>query len=136
MKTLAKGEFSVKRTPQPWDGPQAEGDQSLSRFWLEKEFHGDLDATSFAIMLSASGVEKGSSGYVAIEKVKGRLQDRTGSFALQHSGTMSRGNPSLTITVVPDSGTDELTGLCGEMKITIADGKHSYEFEYSLATIQ
>jgi hypothetical protein len=136
VKTKANGDFSVKRTAQTWDGPQAEGDATLGRFWLEKEFQGDLQATSFAMMLSAGGVEKGSAGYVAIEKVNGSLQGRKGSFVLQHNGTMSRGNPALTISVVPDSGTDELTGLCGEMKINIADGKHSYEFEYSLATIQ
>ena len=136
MKTQAKGEFSVKRTVQAWDGPQAEADPTLGRFWLDKEFHGDLEATSFAMMLSAGGVEKGSAGYVAIEKVTGKLQDRQGSFMLQHNGTMNRGNPTLTVSVVPDSGTGELTGLCGEMKITIAEGKHSYEFEYTLATIQ
>ena len=136
MKVLAKGEFSVKRTAQSWDGPLPEADPNLGRFWLEKEFHGDLEATSFAMMLSAGGVEKGSAGYVAIEKVTGTLQGRKGSFILQHNGTMSRGNPALAISVVPDSGTGELTGLCGDMKINIADGKHSYEFEYTMATIQ
>jgi len=136
MKTQAKGEFSVKRTMQAWDGPQAQADPSLGRFWLDKEFHGDLEATSFAMMLSAGGVEKGSAGYVAIEKVTGKLHNRQGSFILQHNGTMNRGNPSLTVSVLPDSGTGKLTGLCGEMKIMIADGKHSYEFEYSLARIQ
>jgi len=136
MKSQAKGDSSVKRTVQAWDGPQAEADPSLGRFWLDKEFHGDLEATSFAMMLSAGGVEKGSAGYVAIEKVTGTLQGRKGSFILQHTGTMNRGNPALTISVVPDSGTDELTGLSGEMKINIADGKHSYDFEYTLATIQ
>jgi hypothetical protein len=136
MKIKANGEFSVKKTAQSWDGPQAEGDATFGRFWLEKEFHGDLEATSFAMMLSAGGVEKGSAGYVAIEKVSGNLQGRKGTFILQHNGTMSRGNPALTVSVVPDSGTDELTGLCGEMKIIIADGKHGYEFEYTLATIQ
>jgi hypothetical protein len=136
VKTQAKGDFSVKRTAQAWDGPQAESDPTLGRLWLEKEFHGDLEATSFAMMLSAGGVEKGSAGYVAIEKVTGNLQGRKGSFILQHNGTMNRGNPALTVCVVPDSGAGELTGLCGEMKIIIADGKHSYEFEYALATIQ
>jgi len=136
VKTHAKGDFTVKRTVQAWDGPQVEADPSLGRFWLDKEFHGDLEATSFAMMLSAGGVENGSAGYVAIEKVTGNLQGRKGTFVLQHNGTMNRGNPSLAIAVVPDSGTDELTGLSGEMKIVLADGKHSYEFEYTLATIQ
>jgi len=136
MKMKANGDFSVKRTLQAWDGPQPEADPSLGRFWLDKEFHGDLEATSFAMMLSAGGVEKGSAGYVAIEKVTGTLHGRKGSFILQHNGTMNRGNPALAISVVPDSATEELSGLCGEMKIIIADGKHSYEFDYSLATIQ
>jgi len=136
MKTQAKGEFTVKRTMQAWDGPQAEPDPNLGRLWLDKEFHGDLEATSFAMMLSAGGVEKGSAGYVAIEKVTGKLHDRRGSFILQHSGTMNRGNPALTVSVVPDSGTEELTGLCGEMKIIITDGRHNYELDYTLATIQ
>ncbi len=136
MKMQAKGEFSVKRTAQSWDGPMPEAEAALGRFWLEKVFHGDLEATSFAMMLSAGGVENGSAGYVAIEKVTGTLQGLKGTFILQHNGTMSRGNPALAISVVPDSGTGELTGLCGDIKITIAEGKHAYEFEYTLATIQ
>jgi hypothetical protein len=83
-------------------------------------------------MLTAMTPVQGSAGYVAIERVSGTLQGRTGTFALQHSGTMTRGRPQLTISVVPDSGTDELVGLAGQMGITIADGKHSYEFEYTL----
>lgn len=89
-------------------------------------------ATSKGEMLSASTSVKGSAGYVAIERVSGTLHGRSGSFTLQHSGTMTRGAPQLTITVVPDSGSDQLKGLAGKMMITIADGKHSYEFEYTL----
>jgi len=134
MNAKAKGEFSVKMTPQPWS--DSNSDQTLGRFLLEKQFHGDLDGTSSAQMLSAGTVEKGSAGYVAIEKVTGTLQGRTGTFILQHNGFMNRGAPELTIRVVPDSGTGELTGLSGEMSINISDGQHSYDFQYSLATIQ
>ncbi len=83
-------------------------------------------------MLSAMGHVKGSAGYVAMELVTGTLAGREGSFALQHSGTMDRGRPSLSLTVVPDSGTGALAGLAGRMMIIIADGKHSYEFDYTL----
>jgi hypothetical protein len=84
-------------------------------------------------MLSAGTNVKGSAGYVAIERVSGTLRGRKGSFVLQHSGTMTRGVPQLTITVVPDSGTGQLTGLTGKMNINIVDGKHFYDFEYALA---
>ncbi len=84
-------------------------------------------------MLTGGTDVKGSAGYVAIERVTGTLHGKSGSFILQHSGTLTRGAPQLTITVVPDSGTGELAGLAGTMMIIIADGKHSYEFEYTLA---
>ncbi len=84
-------------------------------------------------MLTAGTEVKGSGAYVAIENVTGTLKGHTGSFVLQHSGTMTQGAPQLTITVVPDSGTGQLTGISGKMTITIApDGKHSYDFEYTL----
>ncbi len=102
------------------------------RMSIDKQFQGDLKATSKGEMLTASTNIKGSAGYVAIERVTGTLQGRSGSFALQHSGTMTRGAPQLIITVVPDSGTGQLVGLAGKMTITIADGKHSYDFEYTL----
>jgi hypothetical protein len=127
----AKGAFEVKLTPQATDG-QPEG-APLGRMAIDKQFHGDLEATSKGQMLSAGTAVKGSAGYVAIERVSGNLQGRSGTFVLQHSGTMTRGVPQLTITVVPDSGTDQLTGLAGTMAIQIADGKHSYDFEYTLA---
>jgi hypothetical protein len=69
---------------------------------------------------------------VAIERVTGALHGKQGSFVLQHYGIMDRGAPQLTITVVPDSGTDALAGLTGTMQILIEDGKHSYIFDYSL----
>jgi hypothetical protein len=100
---------------------------------IEKQFHGDLEATSQGQMIAAGTGAKGSSGgYVALERVTGTLHGRSGAFVLQHSGTMTRGAQELSITVVPDSGTGELASLCGKMNIKIAEGKHSYEFDYSL----
>jgi len=128
MSTRAAGSFQVTLTPQDSDG-------MLARMSIGKTFHGDLEASSSGQMLSAGTAVKGSAGYVAIERVEGTLRGRRGSFLLQHSGTMTRGAPALTITVVPDSGTDQLAGLAGTMVIIIADGAHSYEFEYTLPTI-
>jgi hypothetical protein len=101
---------------------------------LDKQFRGDLEATSQGEMLSFMTTTKGSAGYVAIEKVTGTLGGRKGSFVLQHNGTMNRGAPQLSVTVVPDSGTGELVGLAGGMKIVIApDGAHSYELDYTFS---
>lgn len=120
----------MKLTPQ---SPVAGHDASLGRLALDKQLHGDLEGSSRGQMLTAMTAVDGSAGYVAIEKFSGVLQGRSGTFALQHSGTMAGGRQQLTITVVPDSGTGELVGLTGEMGIIIADGKHSYVFDYSLA---
>jgi hypothetical protein len=126
----ASGTFDVKVTPQaPDDKAQ---DASLSRLTIDKQFHGDLAGTSKGQMLAAGTTVQGSAGYVAVEKVTGTLVGRIGSFVLQHSGTMTRGVPQLTITVVPDSGTGQLAGLAGKMTIKIEGGKHFYEFEYTL----
>jgi hypothetical protein len=102
---------------------------------LDKQFRGDLEVSSRGEMLSAGTSVNGSAGYVALERVTGALHDRAGTFVLQHSGTMTRGTPRLSITVVPDSGTGELAGLAGRMAIEIADGEHSYDFEYTIAEI-
>ncbi|HLW51791.1 MAG TPA: DUF3224 domain-containing protein [Candidatus Angelobacter sp.] len=127
----AAGTFEVKMAPQKPDNEVAQA-ANIGRFSSDKVFHGDLEATSKGEMLAA-GDPKVSAGYVAMERVTGSLKGRKGSFVLQHSGTMTRGVPALSITVVPDSGTEELKGLSGKMKIIIAaDGKHSYEFDYSL----
>ena len=83
-------------------------------------------------MLTAGTAIKNSAGYVAIERVTGSLHGRTGTFALQHNATMTRGTGALNIIVVPDSGAGQLVGLAGRMTIIIADGKHSYDFEYTL----
>ena len=100
---------------------------------IDKQFHGDLEASSKGQMLSMLSSVKGSAGYVAMERVTGTLHGHSGTFALQHTGSMNRGEPSLNITVVPDSGTGDLAGLTGKMEIIIADGKHSYVFDYALA---
>jgi hypothetical protein len=130
MITRASGEFVVKMMPQPAD--ESTG-TAVGRMTIDKQFHGELEGTSKGQMLAVSTAVQGSAGYVAMEQVEATLHGRRGTFALQHSGTMSRGEPLLSVTVVPDSGTGELAGLSGRMTIEIADGKHSYEFEYTLA---
>jgi hypothetical protein len=101
---------------------------------IDKHFKGDLDANSKGQMLSSSTEVEGSAGYVAIERISGTLNGHRGTFVLQHNGIMNRGVSQLTISVVPDSGTGELVGLAGTMTITITDGRHSYDFEYSLGS--
>ena len=123
----ASGTFEVKVTPQ---APEEGDDSGIGRLALDKLFHGDLEATSRGQMLALSTAVEGSAGYVAMEQVSGTLHGKNGKFALQHFGKMTRGKPNLNVTVVPDSGTDALTGLSGRMEIIIAEGKHSYEFEY------
>jgi len=135
MTTQAKGAFTVKMTPQAWS--ENSSDHTLARFLLDKQYLGDLEAASTGQMMSAGSGAQGSSGaYVALEKVTGSLQGRKGSFVLYHLGIMNSGVPDLKISVVPGSATDELSGLAGSMTIQIADGKHSYEFAYTLATTQ
>lgn len=130
MNPVAKGSFVVQLRSLPFEGRQESS--RLARWSIDKQISGDLVATTAGQMLSAMTETKGSAGYVAIEHVDGVLHGRRGTFVLQHSGTMDRGSPGLSVTVVPDSGTGELTGLTGEMKIIIADGHHSYEFSYLL----
>jgi hypothetical protein len=126
----AKGTFEVKITPQTPDGKFE--DATLGRMTIDKQFHGDIEGTSKGQMLTGMTEVKGSAGYVAMEKVTCKLQGRSGSFILQHSATMDRSVPALSVTVVPDSGTGELLGIIGKFNIIITDGKHSYEFEYNL----
>jgi len=130
MTSHARGTFDVKITPQP--AQDDVGDPAIGRMALDKEFHGDLQARSKGQMLALRTGVEGSAGYVAIERVTGSLAGRTGSFALQHSGTMRRGTPTLLLHVIPDSGTGQLAGLDGTMAIVIADGQHRYEFDYVL----
>jgi len=130
MTRRASGEFEVKLSPLP--APTQPDGALMSRMALDKKFHGDLEAVSQGEMLAAGTAIKGSAGYVALERVTGTLHGRRGSFTLQHSATMNRGTPMLTVIVVPDSGVDELTGIAGRMAIRIAENKHFYEFEYTL----
>jgi hypothetical protein len=125
----ATGTFNVKLTPQ---AGTSGGEPAVGRMTIDKQFHGDLEATSRGEMLAVMTTVQGSAGYVAMEVVSGTLAGRRGTFALQHSGSMDRGTPSLSVQVVPDSGTGELAGLAGAMRIIIADGKHSYEMDYRL----
>jgi hypothetical protein len=125
----AAGPFDVKVIPadDKFDDPL------LARMTIDKQYHGELEGTAKGQMLTAGSAAKGSGAYVAIEKVTGTLQGRTGTFVLQHSGTMTQGAPQLNITVVPDSGTGQLAGIAGKMNIKIAEGgKHFYDFEYTL----
>ena len=126
----ATGTFEVKLVPQTDD---KSGDASLGRMTIDKQFHGDLEGTSKGQMLTGMTETKGSAAYVAIEKFSGTLKGRTGTFILQHMGTMNRGEPHLTVTVVPDSGTGQLAGLSiANFTLKIDEGKHSYEFDYTL----
>jgi len=126
----ATGTFEVVLQPLAIDA--AHEGVAFGRLAIDKRFQGDLVATSRGEMRSAGTAVKGSAGYVAIEWVSGTLHDQRGTFALQHSGTMNRGAPTLSVTVVPDSGTDGLVGLSGRMSIIIESGRHSYVFDYTL----
>ncbi len=125
----ATGTFEVKLDPQPAD--ENSGGAAISRMLLDKQFHGDLEGTSKGTMLSAGSPAKGAGAYVALELVTGTLKGQRGTFVLQHTGTINNGVPQLNITVVPGSGTGQLTGLSGKMNIIITQGRHSYDFDYT-----
>ena len=126
MSEQASGSFDVELAPETSPG------DPIGRFSITKRFHGDLEASSTGAMLTVHGEVKGSAGYVAMERVTGTLGDRTGSFALQHSGTMDHSRPTLAVTIVPDSGTAGLAGISGDMSIDNTDGRHAYVLRYSL----
>src|SRR5882672_2314671 len=127
-KQRITGPFEVALKPQA-DDPSV-GDPAVGRMSLDKQFHGELEAVSKGQMLGVRTAVKDSAGYVAMERVVGSLGGRSGSFVLQHSTTMNRGKPQQSVTVVPDSGTDQLVGLAGSMTIDVTGGKHLYNFEY------
>lgn len=132
MSQHVTGPFDVKITPQKPDTQIARA-ANLARLTIDKRYHGDLEAIAKGEMLAAQTEVKGSAGYVALERVTGKLKGRSGSFVLQHNGTMNRGTAELAVTVVPDSGAGELRGLSGKMRILIApDGAHSYEFDFKI----
>jgi Protein of unknown function (DUF3224) len=128
----AEGTFDVKNAPLPAD--DAVSGTSIGRYGLDKQFHGDLEATSKGEMLAAGNPATGTAGYVAIEQVTGALHGLSGTFALQHFGTMEDNRFELTVKAVPGSGTGELSGISGAMTILITNGKHSYKFNYTLPT--
>ncbi|WLT30266.1 DUF3224 domain-containing protein [Geothrix sp. PMB-07] len=131
MNHLAKGTFDVKVVPLT-EGVRS-GVWSPQRMSIDKRFQGDLEGTSQGEMIAAMTEVKGSGGYTAIEQVRGTLQGRSGSFLLQHSAVMSKGVPGeWRVAVIPDSGTEGLKGLSGQLTITIKDGQHSYVLEYAL----
>ena len=127
----ATGPFEVKLSPQA--PTPAIASTNIGRQTLDKQFHGDLEAISLGEMMAFMSGTPGSGAYVALERVDGTLHGRRGSFVLQHTGVMNRGVPSLSVMVVPDSGTGELAGLSGAMMIHIENRRHSYTFEYALA---
>lgn len=130
MAQQALGTFEVQANRQPpYDAAPG---ATLARVRLTKQFQGDLEATSTVEMLSAITQVQGSAGYVAIERVEGSLRGNAGTFVLQHSGLMTRGTPTLSVVVVPDSGTGALRGLSGSMRIDIRDGQHAYTLDYEL----
>ncbi|WP_029012248.1 DUF3224 domain-containing protein [Niveispirillum irakense] len=130
MDLHATGAFEVSMKP---DGtPDAADGTTLGMMLLDKRFHGPLDAVGKGRMLTAMTGTEGSAVYVAVERVTGTLQGRQGSFVLRHVGTMDRGHQHLSISVVPDSGTGDLVGITGEMRIKITNGDHFYDFNYSL----
>ncbi len=129
MTTRVSGTFEVKLAPQAME--EGEGG-AMGRMSIDKQFHGPLQGTSKGEMLMAGTKVEGSAGYVAIERVTGTLDGRTGTFVLLHYGVMNRGAPTLTVTVVPDSGTGQLAGLTGSMTVDVSGGKHAYTMEYAL----
>lgn len=131
LRTRATGTFEVKLSPLTVADTALSA--VLTRMSIDKDYTGDLEGTSKGEMLTGMTAVKSSAGYVAVERVSGTLHGRTGTFILQHAGTMTRGVTALTVTVVPDSGTGQLVGLTGSMSITITpDGRHSYDFNYTL----
>lgn len=131
-KEKISGPFEV--TLNPLDPYNKNSDSRLGRMSVDKQFHGDLEATSKGEMLTAMTSIDGSAAYVAVEHIVGNLRGRKGSFAFAHLGIMNRNVPNLTVVVVPDSGTEELKGLSGKMNVIIENGKHSYVFEYELGS--
>jgi hypothetical protein len=129
----AAGEFDVTMRPERMS-VDASG-FGLGRMVLDKQYHGALEASGNGEMLSFMGAVQGSAGYVAMERVEGVLDGKRGGFTLQHNGIMDRGHPSLSVLVVPDSGSGELTGLSGKLAIRSENGQHHYEFEYLIAAI-
>jgi len=129
MSHHARGTFEVQ--VQPLAAPDIPG---VARYSIDKTIHGDLEATTKGEMYTAGDPKAGAAGYVAVETVTGKLDNKTGSFVLQHFATMDASGPNMIVKIVPGSGTGELKGISGAFTINIADGKHSYDLEYQLPT--
>jgi hypothetical protein len=130
MTQHARGTFDVQLAPMPADAyADATG---MGRMTIDKQFRGDLTGTSKGQMLTGMGTVKGSAGYVAIERVTGTIGSRSGTFILQHSGSMARGAQTLAITIVPDSGTEGFAGIAGTFLLTIEGKEHRYDLQYTL----
>jgi hypothetical protein len=129
MSHHARGTFEVK--VQPLSPPDVPG---VARFSIDKTIHGDLEATTKGEMYTAGDPKAGAAGYVAIESVTGKLDNKSGGFVLQHFATMDASGRNMTVKVVPGSGTGELNGISGTFTIIIAAGIHSYDLEYQLPT--
>jgi len=129
MTNHAAGTFEVKLAPQD----DKSDDKSMGRMTVEKQWHGAMEGTSRGQMLTGGDVSTGSATYVAIEKFSGTINGRSGTLLFQHMGTMNRGVQDLKISVVPDSGTDQLKGIKGRLTGKIEGGKHFYDFEYSIS---
>jgi len=129
MANNATGTFQVKLTPEQ----DQTGEAVVGRMTIDKQFEGDIEGNSKGLMLMVGTAVAGSAGYVALEKVSASIGGRQGTFYFQHHGIMNRGEGTLSVVVVPDSGTDALIGLSGSMQIKIEEGKHFYDFEYTIA---
>jgi hypothetical protein len=130
MMLRAEGDFEVKNVPLPADDVTA--DTAIDRYALNKQYRGGLEASAKGEMLGAGDPASGAAGYVAMEEVTGSLLGRTGSFTLQHSGTMQNGKFELKVHIVPGTGTSELQGIAGTMTFIIAGAKHSYTLDYTV----
>jgi len=129
MVNHATGTFEVKLTPEE---DKTGGEAVVGRMTIDKQFEGDIEGSSRGLMVMTGTAVQGSAGYVALEKVSGSIKSQKGTFYLQHHGIMNRGEGKLLVVVVPDSGTDELTGLAGSLEIKIENGKHYYDLEYTI----
>jgi hypothetical protein len=131
VTTTARGTFDVQLHAMPLEDITKES--MLGRMSIDKQFHGDLRGTSKGQMLTVGTPTTGSAVYVAVERIEAELGGRHGTFAVHHRGIMNRGAASLTVSIVPDSGTGGLAGISGSMTIDVKDGEHLYTLEYVLA---
>ena len=126
MSQEASGKFDIELSQEN------AADSQVGRFVISKRYHGGLEASAAGEMLAVRTATEGSAGYVAMERVSGTLNHLAGSFILQHTGSMNRGAQSISVTIVADSGTGDLTGISGELKIEQSGGVHRYRLIYDL----